>query len=343
MGAEIEFYRLGQEALRGLDAWMRYTIHDDGSLRDTTYTAGDLAVYPEEDERGEPIMSLGMRQRSKIGLEVISQPYAYEDFLPIAQKFSYVYGQVPQSSRTSIHIHVDAHQETWREVQRLLKWAHALEAIIYRVACNGEVHRGARSYKGEANDHKFARPLSAPIGVRYMNGETKALIDMKQMMGAKSASEFVAGWGRLDTYWGDGLQHYMPHRLHMVNIASLLRTGTIEWRVFDGLYRYFDTILSFVYHVHKLASKGQDPDFAFPLGESPGVDAAWVSNLLEMDISPLWGTQWQKGCIHKAPISHYPNQPVLPSLSDLGVRIISNGQTRDGGGDAESFVLYYRR
>lgn len=281
-----------------------------------------------------------MREQPPYGLEIITEPYTYADLRPVAQKVAHFFGHVPQNPRTSIHIHVDASGETWPEIRNLFLWARALEAIIYRVSCAGDTHRGCKLHLGEPNNHKFARPLSAPIGVNWSNGKIEQLIDWTRLTEAASASEFVASWGRLDQYWNGGFEHYMPHRLHCINLASLLRTGTIEWRVFDGLYQHFDLLVDFVYSVHALASSGQTPDFQFDLGTTPNVDAAWVSNLLGMDIAPLWGQNWQQGCRTAIPLSHYPHQPVLLTHADRSVLSISNGRSRDIG--ARDFPLFLR-
>lgn len=340
MGAELEFAKLGTNAVTGMENWLRFHLHNDGSVRDVTYTAGSIAIYPQEDKHGNPILSLGMKPQQPYGLEVITEPYTYTEFRTIGQKIAMVFGHIPANSRCSIHVHVDQHNETWRDVQRLIIWARALEAIIYRVSCGGNVHRGSQLYNGNPNDHKFARPLSMPIGVNWSNGKTNPLIVWDRLVGANTASEFVSSWGRLDRYWSGGFEHYMPHRLHMINLSSILRLGTMEWRIFDGMYRYFDIILDFVAHIHMLSSKGELPDFSFDLGSTPNVDVDWVNKLLDMDVSPLWGENWQKGCISRHPLSHYPNQPTLYTHSDSAIQPIMNRYARDMG--EETFPLFVR-
>lgn len=217
MGAELEFWGLGRQAVSGMESWLKFNVGDDGSVRDTTYTAGSLAVCPQRDKTGKPILSVGMRPQSRFGLEVITEPYPYADFLSVARKLAFQTSSIPQNSRTSIHVHVDASGMTWTEIRLLLLWVRALEAPIFRMACAGQTHRGSLSYNGELNDHKFARPLSNPIGAVDNKGIQVPLINWNALKTAKNASEFIASWGRLDRYWGNGLEHYMPHRLHMIN------------------------------------------------------------------------------------------------------------------------------
>lgn len=339
-GVEVEFYRLPNVAADGWRKWLRFACHDDGSLRDKTYVAGDLAVFPQEDERGLPILSAGMQLVKKnIGLEVVTEPYAYGELLGKMRKLSYYCASIPQSPRSSIHVHVDADGMTFEYIKNLLLWVHALEAPIFRISCGGGIHRGAREYQGAYNDHRYARPLSAPIGVSWGGIDLADLIIWQDIVSAATASELMAAWGRLDAFWRQGFEHYWPHRLHMINISSILRQGTIEWRIFDGLYSYMDTIVEFVYRMHKLAERGA-PDFEFVLGSKPGIDAQWFSILLDMDISQLWGDNWQTGCKTPALRSHYQNAPELPRRNRLPIMPISNGVVRDTG--KPGFVIFNR-
>jgi hypothetical protein len=157
------------------------------------------------------------------------------------------------------------------------------------------------------------------------------LINWKELVAAKNATDFVASWGRLDLYWREGaFEHYWPHRLHMINLASILRQGTIEWRIFDGMYEYVDRFVELVYRIHALSEKGE-PDFQFDLGSTPDIDAKWVSDLLEMDVSDLWGNNWQAACVHTAPRSHYANAPRITSRSQRGLLPIKNRLRADSG------------
>jgi len=132
----------------------------------------------------------------------------------------------------------------------------------------------------------------------------------------------------------------MPHRLHMINLASIIRQGTIEWRVFDGMYQYFDKFIELVYNIHALSAKGV-PDVEFLLGTQPKIDADWMSNLLDMDVGVLWGENWQIGCARNHPLSHYSARPTFHSLSSASLARISNINGRDDF--STTFVPYIRR
>lgn len=334
--------------MQGLDTWLRYTLHDDGSIRSNTYRVGkDLAVYPQFAQDGTPILCHGMSASERFGLEVATHPYSYSEMLLTAEKLSQWFKLIPQTPRTAIHVHVDVAGESWKYIQNILRWVYALEAPIFRLSCAGACHRGERDYGGESNDHRYARPLSNPIGITW-GRRLGPLILWNNLMQARTASEFVAAWGRLDLFWpGSGplnLPHYCPHRLHMVNLASVPRQGTFEWRVFDGLYEFIPQIVQLVASVHRLADQGE-PDFApILLGSDSAdrVELSWLSSLLDMDLSPLWGENWPKRCqmIHRR--SHYNDAPTLYDFDHEPLRkLVVSGRRVDDGSD--SFVLFDRR
>lgn len=322
--------------------WLEYTTHDDGSVRGITYNAGNLSVYPQYDNKGAAILSVGMQPGPRFGLELVTRPYEYGELLPLMDKAATVLSHLPQTSRTSVHIHVDVADQPWVYIRRVLLWAHALEAVLFRLACGGGVHRGARIHDGALNDHRYARPLSSSIAIDW-SGTVKPLIVWNKLINATTASEFVAAWGRLDLFWNGGIAHYCPHRLHMVNLASVLRQGTLEWRLFDGMYENLGNFARIVYAVHRLASQGE-PDFAYVLGcdaLEPAIDHRWVSRLLDFDCEPMWGSNWQTACQDKALRSHYNDAPSLPPFSARGVAQINNRRIVDSGND--DFSLFVRR
>jgi hypothetical protein len=329
---------LHASAVECVNPWLNCTVHDDGSVRDTTYRAGTIPIYPEFDG-DTPVLSAGMSPDRRYGLEIVVNPYAYAEFLDKMYKFQLYFDHVPQTPRTSIHIHVDVAGESWKYIRNVLLWAYALEAPIFRMACDGGTHRGERIFNGEPNDHRYARPLSDPIGIES-NGRLVPLIDWTQLVEAETASEFVAAWGRFDIFWNPGIAHYCPHRLHMINLASVQRQGTLEWRVFDGIYGKIAYFAQLVYAIHDIASKGE-PDFApMLLGSQPNIDAVWLSRLLNIDCEMLWGTQWPRPVRTHALRSHYPDAPRIPSTAEHPVNSIRVIRTNDNGSD--NFPLFRR-
>lgn len=328
-----------------MESWLRFEVHDDGSIRGSTYRVGEMAIYPQRDpDTDEPILCVGMSPAERIGLEITTSPYPYSEWVTLSQKVAHYFMSIPQTPRTSIHVHVDMAGEPWTKVRDLLLWVYALEAPLFRMASGGMTHRGERSYAGEANDHRYARPLSDPIGVTW-GRSLGPLIRWNDLKNAKTASEFVAAWGRMDYYWSGQvpLSNYCPHRLHMVNLVSLYRRGTFEWRLFDGMYTHLPLLIELVYRMHQLAEQGT-PDFdPMLLGSEPGIDAAWMSELLGMDCEQLWGVRWATGCQVHNRRSHYNDAPILSAVTQANpVLPISNHRNRDSGADA-AFPLFARR
>ena len=344
VGIEVEFYNLGPNALRDLDFGIPSNNHDDGSVRDTTYKIVDIdgteqSIFPNF-VKGRPIMASGLYQDRNYGLEWVSAPVNYEDLKNPLRHMSELLVTVPQTPRTSIHVHVDIANVPWRKIQNLLNWVYRLEAVLFRLSCGGMKHRGERFYRdkndgGEATytDYRFCRPLSDPIGCYWVSREqigkkVSPLVLINKMLNANSASEFLAYWGRLDLYAEEQrLPHYCGHRLHMINLASIFRYGTIEWRLFDAIYGKIDKIVDLVIAMHELAYSGASPDFSpMILGFNYDMDIYEVNRLLNIDVSSLWGKRWPAGTKTKNRKPHYGDiavhkieeTPIVKLLHDDG-------------------------
>lgn len=331
---------MAKQAVTGIN-FCQYSVHNDGSIRGETYRVGDLAIIPELDATGRVILSQGMQRADPVGLEIVTSPYPYEDMRYIAEKFTYYLASTPQTPRTSIHVHVDVGDLPWTTVKNVVLWAHALEAPLYRIACGGGIHRGARMYQGDYTDHKYARPLSSPIYCAWSKSRSP-VIDWDQLISSDTASKFAASWGRLDMFWTGERQlvHYSPHRLHMINLASVLRQGTLEWRLFDGLYNQLTVFVEVVNSIHNLAMSGPPEFEPMLLGTTPDISADWISQLLNTDINTAWGTAWQDPCRDRKLFHHYQDVPVLIPVAQSAVQNIYNRFEFDSG---ESTFPMFRR
>lgn len=290
MGAEVEFENVAPTAFEGFNA-LQYDLHDDGSTRTPTYTIGDtIAVIPHTFRDNRQFVASGViRNSHNYGMELVTRPMTIADALESGglALLSKHLKHIKSTVRTSIHIHIDVANRPWTYVQNAILWAHHLEAVLYRLAAGGRHHRG------EYNDYKFCRPLSNPIGAFWGSNARKArpLILMDKINEAQSMTQLLAAWGRLDHL--SQPSHYIPHRLHMVNLASVLRQGTLEWRLFDALYQHLATFVEIVASVHSLAALGPPPTICYPLGSAPDLSMRDVSDMLQVDVSRLWGNRWQ--------------------------------------------------
>jgi hypothetical protein len=156
--------------------------------------------------------------------------------------------------------------------------------------------------------------------------------------------------------------HYVPHRLHMLNLLAVMRQGTMEWRLFDGVYKRLPEFLRLVLAIHKLAHSYKEPPFAPMLvGTEPPafLTAEWMSDCIGMDVSKLWGGSssssssspsssssfWPGPIKNAARLHHYGDFgwqiPVLePSLTSMAPFMNNVGRHDDG---SNGFSLFVRR
>jgi hypothetical protein len=356
-GLEIELQGLGRAALSGID-FIRFDVHDDGSVRGPTYTVDGLPILFRHNDRstGAPIIPSGCGEwrGDSIGLELVTRPYEYEELRGPAQQLADYLGHIPQTPRTSIHIHVDVANKSWRYIQNLIRWCYWLEAPLMRLAAgnSGQVHRGARIYAGEYNDYRYARPLSDPIGLPWVSTgreRESALIVMDRLLAANTASEMVSHWGRMDLYWSSGISHYVPHRLHMINLVSVQRIGTLEWRLFDAVYSKLPLFIDLVAAIHRVAEDySLRPEDVHPVpvllndaDSHAGFSIQRLSAMLDLDLEPLWGKVWMPGTRQKLRRSHYQDMSLSSFARQPLVLIENNEGVRDKGGD--DFHLFYRQ
>lgn len=272
------------------------TIHNDGSIRVNTYVLStELGVVPLVTALGGSSSALsrvpGVQRTREYGYELVAGPYSFsaliENAYSIAAQF---YHAEKLSSTASIHIHVgDKRGFDWQHVRNLCEWAHALEAPLFRIACAGEGHRGV------ANDYKYTRPLSRPIHVhaaRSGSSKTRPCIDLPGLLEAKSAADILRSWSRLDMIWYN-MPRFHAARTHMINLLALQKYGTIEWRLFDGIYSRAPLFCEIVRAMHNLADAGRPSrDINYQLGYNGDMTCEEFSAILGVNVAPLWGTSW---------------------------------------------------
>jgi hypothetical protein len=324
VGLEVEFQGLSSAALKSIN-YIPYSIHDDGSTRGEVYVLedGGLPIILQNPSGRSMVVPSGVRRVKDIGLEMVTEPIRYKDIREPLARLSADLRCIPQTPRTSVHVHVDISNIPWILCRNVLLWAYALEAPLFRLSCGGGFHRGERLYRKERTDYRFCRPLSMPIAALWGIKEGP-LILWDDLVQAKTASEFVAAWGRADVYWSNSasLPHYIGHRLHMINLVAALRIGTLEWRLFDGVYGHLDSFVDIVMAIHRLAYEGP-PDFEpMTLGSEPSVDQYDLTRMLNVDVSMLWGKRWPSGCKTEHLHPHY-GKLALTHASKNSLRLIN--------------------
>jgi len=352
IGAELEIYGVSRRHLRNMldlpvlqGRLPSFNIGDDGSLRGQTYTLGNVPIQPMSSKRSNKILPSGAVPAEVVGAELISEPTSYEKWLESAPLVAKLFGHLAVNPRSSIHTHTDFNGQSWRRIQNYISWFYHLEAPLYRLARMGQPqHRGVMYYEGTPNDHRYARPLSNPIGIPlHRRSSYVPCIDIAGVLSARSFSEMLAYWGRLDLYWNQ-LGHYCPHRLHGLNIVSLTRHGTIELRLFNGWARYFPQAIDITYGLYKLSENPVPKDFdPMPLGIHPKCTLTDIAGLLDMSpesLRPLWRIdgprEWVPGPEVRALAHHYSNDNSMwykvDSSNPVNMVVNSLGQ-RDIGSD----------
>lgn len=303
-------------------------------------------------------MFSGVQEGRDIGLEIVSPPMSRDTAMDFAQLTRTMLGHVPQTARTSIHVHVDVGNKPWTLIRDILAWGYHLEAVLYLLAAGGGKHRGNR-YEDEAqqvyNDYRFARPLSAPIGLHFA-GKIKPMFNIEEVLNARSWSELLAAWGRLDymtTHPEQRGNHYIPHRLSGVSIHSVVRQGTVEFRIWDGLYQRMPEIMQIVYRLYDLASGGRPQFEPMPIRAEPyDLSPEWLADVLGPAAVRLAGmhrssyqhkTSWPAPVRDVLKLSHYSEQRGfnMPSLNSVPVmRVEDNRGTPDDF--SQDFVPFWR-
>jgi len=339
-GLEIEIEGAGRTLLDNINDFgiIRCRLGDDGSIRNPVFSVDNLTIIPISTKNGK-ILPTGVREAERIGLEVITDVASYEEMHLFTQKMSLFLRNTPQTPRASIHFHVDVSDQSWRYVQNLLAWCYYLEAILYRCSSAGRVHRGARTSRGSPVDYMYCRPLSASICINR-----RPLVDIDRLLRANSASEFLASWGRLDMFFlsEQRMPHYVPHRLMGVNLYSVLRQGSFEWRLFDGVYDKMNHFFQLICAVHNIAQHRRPQDIfksPFLLGSKPEINVSEISDILGVDLRSIWGSDWQPGVVDIYRQSHYSGSWNSPLISERPVvRVSDNYNHKDD--DTDDFSLY---
>lgn len=139
------------------------------------------------------------------GAEIVSPPLDFDDESARAQLTTVMetlqeFG-ANSDSRAGIHVHVDCHDFTPKQLAAVLRFTYKFEDAIYRIASSGwESMRSTR----------WCRPIPDQIA--------------SDAMGIRESADIT----RL---WASRLPH---HRYYMVNVQKWAQTGTLEFRVFNS-------------------------------------------------------------------------------------------------------------
>jgi hypothetical protein len=185
--------------------------------------------------------------------------------------------------------------------------------------------------------------------LREDGGGYVSLVDIDTLLEAKTASQFVSAWGRMDVYWGRSLpSQWTPWRLMGLNLESVNKRGTLEWRVFNGVYYAMPAFLNLVAGVHAAAMQGKEPEESYVelstpwiLGQrhvSENTQLTILNDLCQYDFSHVWGFEPVDACRQTALPSHYEDSNTWLMPEGRVNPIVNNFEERDNG--SETFPLY---
>lgn len=361
LGMEIEVRGLSPDFTPGgVKRFCR--IDDDRSVRGYPITvdrAGTLGKcnlipanpYTEKFFQKRVALDRGFR----IGAELVTRPLPYEEARILGNMIAEHFKHVPFTPEASIHIHVGMINRPWIEVYKVLLLFLYLEQGYYHLAAGGQKHRGEHHRRRfELNpiydDYRYCRPLSVPIAVRDASDADEVLpcINVPALLTAKSATDLLVAWGRLDQM--RTVPHYLPHRLMGLNLCSMMRLGTLEWRIFDPRYELLPYFIDLVVDSHRLAA-AMDVEQLRHLAYS----GFWMARIQDYKITKevfqdlfgnrpwltkLWSNEPSlQGVTDHLLLSHYDGQQrwVLDTEAEVSTCKNNLGEVDDG---SDSFILY---
>ncbi len=331
-----------------LDGWT-VDIHDDGSIRKPHLL---YHGHPVVVAKGVTVPTYCLTSTDAFGTEIVTAPLTLQNARAFCRKIASVFSAVPRLPTSSIHIHTDVRNWSWRAIWKVVMLSYILEAPIFRIACGGDEHRG------EANEYLYTRPLSMPIGV-YLDNELVPLIDWERMplTTASTASEFIDRWGCLGQAQIEHNRHYMSHRLMFINLQSVLEHGALEFRVFDGRYTLAPAFLELIVALYRAAAQYSVDEIkelaadaatmaslaANGIKRMPDLD--WVISVLKLPSSSAvrwletaWGKRYPKPPKTPFIVSHYDERRIRSTSVPENYRHRNNAGQRDTG--KEDFVLF---
>ena len=227
-GLEIETTSLDQNrfpiSLR--DTW---TATHDASIESPETFLRDLNLPFTADKRAEEILNRSTEiMNGKSGAEFVSRILDGDDISTMRKiedlcRYCNENGEVP-SNRAGLHYHISFPSPSLSSLKNLVRiWAH-LEDMIYTLAGMGG------TYRGWTNNSAYARPLTGEgiyVPVRNRESWGKA-VEIPRLLEATSPMDFFTRFGDC-SYWTQA-SRYFPVRYYGLNLASILKIGTVEFR-----------------------------------------------------------------------------------------------------------------
>lgn len=344
-GIEVEIPGLSRSDCDSILQFFPGRLADDGSIRQRNWQIDGVPILPNGRRRTrlrtDGLIPSYLHAADVFGAEFVSEKLQFEVLRDYVKKLSRFLSCMPNSPRAGIHIHLDVNGMPWRFFQRLFHLTYKMELPLMRIFGAGTLHRGGLSdNSGELVDYRFCRPLAHPIYVVSdgPNPVRVPVIDLDLLLNADTASSFVSAWGRFDMYWTrDSLSHYIPHRLHVWNLAATVRLGSIEMRAWNANYRHMIKMLDITKKLYDMAADDVSVDIDLPFDtDREGLDSEAIrlqmENILAIELKDLWGSNWPLQVVDMNKMHHYQGF-YLPSYEFHPLNRIRVGGKLDDGTD----------
>lgn len=268
IGIELESIALGREFVGRLLAGLpdglgnNFKVHRDGSSEMNIYSVGiagnrnNRVIVNAHTKAAEDLFHNSVPQ-STIGYELISNP------MDIDTAELSLWALLPRlemngdfiSERCATHVHVGA-MKNLGFLKNSLALGLWFDEVLYALA-----HLDGDIFRGYSNNANYARPLVNGPHFHY-DGNFYQVLNWEQALDSQNIYEFFTTYG-IDLENGE-LPKYHPARYFGINLYSVPRIGTLEFRHFNQSFN--PSMVSAVSKVCQMfveiAMKGKQKDFA---------------------------------------------------------------------------------
>lgn len=236
IGIELESIALSRDTatriLGRLPAGLgnNFKVTRDGSSEMNVYhvSAGNRTIMINSHTKGAEELLDGRFPETTVGYELISVPMDIDN----AEKT--LYALLPSlecagdfiSERCATHIHIGA-MKNIRFLKNALKLGLWFDEVFYSLAAMGQ-----DKFRGYSNNAIYARPI---VNGPYFRHDSSfyQVLNWKKALEAEDLYEFFAAYG---TNVNGDMHKYHPGRYFSINLYSVPRIGTIEFRHFNQTF-----------------------------------------------------------------------------------------------------------
>jgi hypothetical protein len=234
LGIELESLALTRDRVSRIVSNLPYGLGNnfrvsrDGSSEINAYfipRGDEYTVVNYHTESAQKLLE-GKYSKNTLGYELISNPLEIDDLemslyalLPALE----INGDFT-SERCATHIHVGG-MKNLNFLKNCLKLGLWFDEVFYSLA-----HMDGDRFRGYSNNAIYARPLMNGPYFKY-NREFYQTLNYEEALTANNLYEFFACYG-VNSENGEPSK-YQPGRYFSINLFSILRIGTVEFRHFN--------------------------------------------------------------------------------------------------------------